>query len=259
MTYILLTRRYDHSNSIYHHNSDLNTNNILKYNILASKIIRANTIYQVVVSLSSENSDSCLFMASISKNGMAVTSNQAVIHPDQSQGILLKIPSGKMVFRFRNFDFQFHHFLNIITALYLEKWYEDLLILFACSVFLLLGNPKDEYILRIEGRRRRPLSKIHGVGVAAGPSLFEHQTVLEFSAEFLSIVISPSRAIYNAESVIRIRVLFFTTSLKPYDGIVDLYLLDPDGYIIRKWHSKELNIGVLTETYTLPEYPKVIN
>ena len=141
----------------------------------------------------------------------------------------------------------------------LEKClYEDLLILFACSVFLLLGNPKDEYILRIEGRRR-PLSKIHGVGVAAGPSLFEHQTILEFSTEFLSIVISPSRAIYNAESVIRIRVLFFTTSLKPYDGIVDLYLLDPDGYIIRKWQSKELNIGVLTETYTLPEYPKVIN
>ena len=131
------------------------------------------------------------------------------------------------------------------------------MILFACSIFLLLGNPKDEYILRIEGRRRRPLSKIHGSG-AAGPSLFEHQTFLEFSTEFLSIVISPSRAIYNAESVIRIRVLFFTTSLKPYDGIVDLYLLDPDGYIIRKWHSKELNIGVLTETYTLPEYPKVI-
>ena len=100
-----LTTSYDHSNSIYHHNSDLNTNNILKYNILASKIIRANTIYQVVVSLSSENSDACLFLASISKNGMAITSNQAVIHPDQSQGILLKIPSGKMVFRFCNFDF----------------------------------------------------------------------------------------------------------------------------------------------------------
>ena len=133
------------------------------------------------------------------------------------------------------------------------------MVLYACCIFLLLGNPKDEYILRIEGRRRRPLSKIHGSGGGtAGPSLFEHQSFLEFSTEFLSIVISPSRAIYNAESVIRIRVLFFTTSLKPYDGIVDLYLLDPDGYIIRKWHSKELNIGVLTETYTLPEYPKVI-
>ena len=113
----------------------------------------------------------------------------------------------------------------------------------------LLGNPKDEYILRIEGRR--PLSN-HG-----GGPLFQHQALLEFSTEFLSIVISPSRAIYNAESVIRIRVLFFTTSLKPYAGIVDLYLLDPDGYIIRKWHSKELNIGVLTESYILPEYPKV--
>ena len=65
----------------------------MKYNILASKIIRANTVYQVVASLSSE-SDSCRFMASISKNGMAITSNEAVIHADQSHGILLKIPPG---------------------------------------------------------------------------------------------------------------------------------------------------------------------
>ena len=83
----------------------------MKYNILASKIIRANTIYQVVASLSSENSDSCLFMASISKNGMAITSNEAVIHPDQSQGILLKIPSGKW------FQFSILPFLSAVITL----------------------------------------------------------------------------------------------------------------------------------------------
>ena len=53
------------------------------------------------------------------------------------------------------------------------------------------------------------------------------------------------------------RILFLTTSLKPYEGIVDLYILDPDDYIIRKWNSKELNVGVLLESYTLPEYPKI--
>ena len=28
-------------------------------------------------------------------------------------------------------------------------------------------------------------------------------------------------------------------------------------YIVRKWNSKELNVGVLEEKFELPEYPKV--
>ncbi len=49
-----------------------------------------------------------------------------------------------------------------------------------------------------------------------------------------------------------------TTQVKPYEGIVDLYILDPDAYIVRKWNSKELNVGVIEEEFELPEYPKVI-
>ena len=29
-------------------------------------------------------------------------------------------------------------------------------------------------------------------------------------------------------------------------------------YIVRKWNSKELNVGVLEEKFELPEYPKVV-
>ena len=49
-----------------------------------------------------------------------------------------------------------------------------------------------------------------------------------------------------------------TTSLKPYDGIADLYLIDPDGYTIRKWNSMEMNVGVLLQQFDLPDWPKVI-
>jgi len=48
-----------------------------------------------------------------------------------------------------------------------------------------------------------------------------------------------------------------TTSLKPYDGIADLYLIDPDGYTIRKWNSMEMNVGVLLQDFDLPDWPKV--
>ena len=47
-----------------------------------------------------------------------------------------------------------------------------------------------------------------------------------------------------------------TTALQPYTGIADLFVIDPDGFIIRKWNSKELNNGVLTGRFQLPEYPK---
>ena len=66
------------------------------------------------------------------------------------------------------------------------------------------------------------------------------------------------QAVYNAEHPVRIRVVMLTTSLRPYSGIVDLFVLDPDGFVIRKWNSKELNVGVITQTFVLPEYPKVL-
>ena len=53
------------------------------------------------------------------------------------------------------------------------------------------------------------------------------------------------------------RIVMLTTALQPYNGIADLFMIDPDGYVIRKWNSKELNVGVLTENFQLPLYPKV--
>ena len=35
------------------------------------------------------------------------------------------------------------------------------------------------------------------------------------------------------------------------------FIIDPDGYIIRKWQSEELNNGILSGKFTLPEFPKI--
>ena len=68
---------------------------------------------------------------------------------------------------------------------------------------------------------------------------------------------STNRAIYAGSQTVRVRALLLTTSLKPYEGIADLYLIDPDGYVIRKWNSMEMNVGVLLQDFDLPNYPKV--
>ena len=65
------------------------------------------------------------------------------------------------------------------------------------------------------------------------------------------------RAIYTGSQQVKIRSVMLTTALQPYTGIADLFVVDPDGYVIRKWNSKELNNGVLKGTFQLPEYPKV--
>ena len=81
--------------------------------------------------------------------------------------------------------------------------------------------------------------------------------MLSFSRQFLSVSISTNRAIYTGGMTINIRAIMLTTALQPYTGIADLFIIDPDGYTIRKWNSKELNVGVLSGEFVLPEYPKV--
>ena len=57
----------------------------------------------------------------------------------------------------------------------------------------------------------------------------------------------------------------------PFDDVADLFIIDPDGFVIRKWNSKQLNNGVLTAEFQVmlawsaelpwlvqvPDYPKV--
>jgi len=99
--------------------------------------------------------------------------------------------------------------------------------------------------------------RVEGAGLGGGAIIFENETVLEFSRQFLSISISTNRAIYNGGQEMMIRAVMLTTALQPYTGIADLFVVDPDGYVIRKWNSKELNNGVLIGSFQLPEFPKV--
>ena len=63
----------------------------VKYSIVTSKVVRPSTIFHVVASLASDSSD-CRVMASIARNGVAVTNNGIQLFASQSQGILLKVP-----------------------------------------------------------------------------------------------------------------------------------------------------------------------
>ena len=59
--------------------------------------------------------------------------------------------------------------------------------------------------------------------------------------------LSSVQVIFNAEHLVRIRVLMLTTALRPFEGIADLYMVDPDGFIIRKWNSKGRQLDMFRE------------
>ncbi len=99
--------------------------------------------------------------------------------------------------------------------------------------------------------------RVEGAGLGGGAIVFEDERTLEFSRQFLSISISTNKAIYDGGQKMLIRAVMLTTALQPYTGIADLFVVDPDGYVIRKWNSKELNNGVLAGEFQLPEFPKV--
>jgi CD109 antigen len=162
-----------------------------------------------------EDSAPCRVSGSISRDGVAISTNWVEVHPEQAATLMLNVPP------------------DTTGEAAKEK-----------------GTTAGRYRLRVEGVMIANRMKAGGI-------VFEHDRPLEFSRKFLSILISTNKVIYNAEHLIRIRVLMLTTSLRPYEGIADLFLIDPDGFIIRKWNSKELNVGVITEDFLLPMFPKV--
>ena len=50
-------------------------------------------------------------------------------------------------------------------------------------------------------------------------------------------------------TLFQIRVIMLKTDLLPYDDVADLFIIDPDGFIIRKWNSKQLNNGLMTAEF----------
>jgi len=171
------------------------------YLILASKIVRPSSMYQVIVSLLEESQPSRV-RAALSRDGVEVYGDHVNMHPMETRAILLQVPPG--------------------------------------------NNVESEYRLRVEG-----------AGINGGAIIFENETMLEFSRQFLSISISTNKAVYDGGQDIRVRAVMLDTALQPYTDIADLYIIDPDGFVIRKWNSVQLNVGVLKEVFVLPEFPKV--
>lgn len=85
-----------------------------------------------------------------------------------------------------------------------------------------------EYKLRVEGFYQ----DIFG-GLA-----FLNETRLDFSQRSMSIFIQTDKPLYMQGETIRFRTIPITTELKGFDNAVDVYMLDPNRHIVRRWISR---------------------
>ena len=91
------------------------------------------------------------------------------------------------------------------------------------------------YKLRVEGNFK---------GVLGGTA-FLNETELEFSQRSMTIFITTDKPIYMQGQVIRFRCVPITTDLKAFTDSVDVYMLDPMGNVMRRWLSRQSNLGIL--------------
>ena len=56
--------------------------------------------------------------------------------------------------------------------------------------------------------------RVEGAGIGGGAIIFENETMLSFSRQFLSVSISTNRAIYTGLQDINIRAIMLTTALQ---------------------------------------------
>lgn len=101
------------------------------------------------------------------------------------------------------------------------------------------------YKLRLEGN-------VNGV---LGGTAFANETYLEFSQRSMTIFIQTDKPIYQQGQIVRFRAIPIATNLKAFSDAVDVYMLDPYGTVMKRWLSRQTNLGAVSLEYPLSEQP----
>ncbi|KAK4884325.1 hypothetical protein RN001_000596 [Aquatica leii] len=102
-----------------------------------------------------------------------------------------------------------------------------------------------EYKLRVEGLYENTL----------GGAAFSNETELAFSQRSMTIFIQMDKPIYMQGEEVRFRTIPINTELRPFDDAVDVYMLDPNGHIMKRWLSRQSNLGTVSLAYQLSNQP----
>ncbi|XP_057663740.1 CD109 antigen [Diorhabda carinulata] len=106
-------------------------------------------------------------------------------------------------------------------------------------------SAQGEYKLRVEGLYDNVL----------GGAQFINETILTFSQRSMTIFIQLDKPVYMQGETVHFRSIPINTELKAFDDALDVYMLDPNGYIMKRWLSRQSNLGTVSLNYQLSDQP----
>lgn len=102
-----------------------------------------------------------------------------------------------------------------------------------------------EYKLRVEGTYNS----------LTGGQAFLNETKLIFSQRSMTIFIQLDKPVYMQRETVRFRTIPIDTELKAFNNPTDIYMLDPYRRIMRRWLSRQSNLGTVSLSYQLSDQP----
>lgn len=102
-----------------------------------------------------------------------------------------------------------------------------------------------DYKLRVEGQ----YTSVFG-GIA-----FINETRVTFSQRSMTIFVQTDKPVYMQGETVNFRAIPITTELKGFDNAIDVYMLDPNKHIMRRWLSRQSNLGTVSLKYKLSDQP----
>ncbi|XP_014471965.1 PREDICTED: CD109 antigen [Dinoponera quadriceps] len=102
-----------------------------------------------------------------------------------------------------------------------------------------------DYRLRVEGLYNS----------LKGGQAFLNETKLIFSQRSMTIFIQLDKPVYMQSDTVRFRTIPIDTELKAYNNPVDVFMLDPNRRIMRRWLSRQTNLGTVSLSYQLSDQP----
>lgn len=88
-----------------------------------------------------------------------------------------------------------------------------------------------------------------------GGRAFFNETQLVFSKRFMTIFIQMDKPVYMQGQIVRFRAIPINTELKAFGRAIDVFILDPNRRIMKRWLSRQSNFGTVSLHYQLSDQP----
>ncbi|XP_073425425.1 CD109 antigen [Dendrobates tinctorius] len=92
-------------------------------------------------------------------------------------------------------------------------------------------------------------------GFSENKLIFANTTSLQFKSKSFSVFIETNSIFYKPGQEVKIRILTFSSDLKPYTSTIDILIMDPRGNLIEQWLEENAELGVVSNIFQLSDNP----